>query len=205
VRVIAATNQDIPAFIEKGKFRADLWARLSGFVVRLPTLRARREDLGMLLSTLIAKLAPERAATIGLERASARAMLAYSWPLNVRELENLVRTSLALSPDRDLVLRELAAPSAESTPLADSMQGGPLHTPPTPLTTGAASTPPPSATAAATAGDDEPLSGNRKAAIEHALRAQRGNVAAAARMLGCSRGALHRWLRDLGIDADRYR
>src|SRR5262249_11502013 len=49
VRVISATNQDIPALVEKGKFRADLWARLSGFVTRLPPLRSRREDLGLLL------------------------------------------------------------------------------------------------------------------------------------------------------------
>ncbi|MCU1383052.1 MAG: sigma-54 dependent transcriptional regulator, partial [Acidobacteria bacterium] len=116
VRVISATNQDIPGLVEKGKFRADLWARLSGFVTRLPALRARREDLGLLLATLCEKLAPERTGELALERPSARALMAHAWPLNVRELENVVRTSLALSPGTELVLRDLGEPPPTPVP-----------------------------------------------------------------------------------------
>jgi DNA-binding NtrC family response regulator len=186
VRVISATNQDIPSLVDKGKFRADLWARLSGFVARLPPLRARREDLGMLLSTLCAKLAPDVAGKLVLDRASARALLAHAWPLNVRELENVVRSSLALSTGADLVLRDLpeVAGAASSRPSFEVPT--PNHTP----------TPPAVA---------EGPAHERRAGIEEALRLHRGNVAAAARHLGCSRGALHRWLNDLQIDADRYR
>ncbi len=192
VRVISATNQDIPALVEKGKFRADLWARLSGFVARLPPLRARREDLGLLLASLCEKLAPERAGTLALERSSARALLAHAWPLNVRELENVIRTSLALS-GVELVLRELGDPPPTPAPLNRS--GGAVTSSavdsasslglPTPVPEGATEA--------------------RRSGIEDALRQHRGNVAAAARQLGCSRGALHRWLKDLNIDADRYR
>jgi DNA-binding NtrC family response regulator len=188
VRVISATNQDIPALVEKGKFRADLWARLSGFVARLPPLRARREDLGLLLATLVEKLAPERVGELALERQSARALMAHPWPLNVRELENVVRTSLALSTGTELVLRDLGeAP----TPLPPARTVDTFS--PTPTSPSSPGAPP------------EPPADARKESIEEALAQHRGNVAAAARQLGCSRGALHRWIKDLGIDADRYR
>jgi DNA-binding NtrC family response regulator len=192
VRVISATNQDIPALVEKGKFRADLWARLSGFVTRLPALRARREDLGLLLASLCDKLAPERMSELALERPSARALMAHTWPLNVRELENVVRTSLALSPTAELVLRDLAEPQAAGGPggrTVDTYAPTPVPAPPG---------------APAGAITDQPAEARRES-IEEALRQHRGNVAAAARQLGCSRGALHRWIKDLGIDADRHR
>jgi DNA-binding NtrC family response regulator len=192
VRVISATNQDIPGLVEKGKFRADLWARLSGFVTRLPALRARREDLGLLLASLCEKLAPERTGELALERPSARALMAHAWPLNVRELENVVRTSLALSVGGELVLRDLGDPPAAPVP-----GGRTVDTyAPTPV-------PAPGA-APAGAISEQPVDARRES-IEEALRQHRGNVAAAARQLGCSRGALHRWIKDLGLDADRYR
>ena len=101
VRVIAATHQDLLKRIADGRFRQDLYARLSGFEVTLPPLRDRREDLGSLIATLLPRVAsqPER---VTLHRASARLLLRYGWPLNIRELEQALRAAVALAEDGEI-------------------------------------------------------------------------------------------------------
>ncbi|HEY0481743.1 MAG TPA: sigma 54-interacting transcriptional regulator, partial [Kofleriaceae bacterium] len=101
VRVIAATHQDLVKRIADGRFRQDLYARLSGFEVTLPPLRDRREDMGCLISTLLPRLAPN-AERITLHRTSARLMLRYGWPLNIRELEQALRAAVALAEDGEI-------------------------------------------------------------------------------------------------------
>ena len=131
VRVIAATNRELPAMVAAGRFRSDLFYRLNVFPVALPPLRERAEDVPLLASFFIARHAPQ----IGREAkrlspAAAERLLRYAWPGNVRELENVIERALILAP-RDaseldvpeaLLLtaapaaRPVAAPAADAAP-----------------------------------------------------------------------------------------
>lgn len=97
LRVVAATHRDLDELSRHERFRADLLARLSGFTVRLPSLRERLEDLGILIAALLARHA-DPSATISVD--AMRVLLRHNWPLNVRELEHCLRAALALSPSR---------------------------------------------------------------------------------------------------------
>jgi DNA-binding NtrC family response regulator len=96
VRVVAAAQRDLRSLVGAGKFRVDLLARLDAFTVRLPPLRERREDLGLLVAALLRKLAPDRCERLRFAPDAARALFRYPWPLNVRELELALATALAI-------------------------------------------------------------------------------------------------------------
>jgi transcriptional regulator with PAS, ATPase and Fis domain len=97
VRVVAASHRDLAEMVEGGQFRADLYARLAGAHVALPPLRQRREDIGFLIAVLLRRLLGGRAEGVKLEREAARALFLYSWPNNIRELEQALRAALALA------------------------------------------------------------------------------------------------------------
>jgi hypothetical protein len=120
LRVVAATHEDLAALVAAGRFRADLYARIAGHVTRLPPLRDRIEDVGLLVGELLRRLAGERASRITFARAAGRVLFTYDWPYNVRELEQALNTALAITPDDEIGLAHLpAALSAPSpTPLA---------------------------------------------------------------------------------------
>jgi len=115
IRVVAATHQDLPARIASGRFRQDLYARLAGFELELPALRDRREDLGTLIAAILPRVAPapER---VTLHRAAARALLRYAWPLNIRELEQALRTAVALTETGEIRLEHLSETIRTYTP-----------------------------------------------------------------------------------------
>lgn len=106
VRIVAATHQDLEERIAAGKFRQDLYARLLGFVVVLPPLRARREDIGTMIATLLARIAPDTS-RVTIHQAAARALLAYPFPLNVRELEQALRSAVALADAGEIRMEHL--------------------------------------------------------------------------------------------------
>jgi transcriptional regulator with PAS, ATPase and Fis domain len=95
LRVVVATNRDLPAMVAKGEFRADLWSRLSGFTLRLPALRNRREDLGLLLSSSLLRRGGD--APRAFTREAAAALFAHEWPFNIRELDKAIEYALACS------------------------------------------------------------------------------------------------------------
>jgi DNA-binding NtrC family response regulator len=107
IRIVAATHQDIPARITDGRFRQDLYARLAGFEMVLPALRDRREDLGSLIAAILPNVTPtpER---ITLHRTAARALLRYAWPLNIRELEQALRSAVALTDTGEIRFEHLS-------------------------------------------------------------------------------------------------
>ncbi|HEY2749405.1 MAG TPA: sigma 54-interacting transcriptional regulator, partial [Polyangia bacterium] len=108
LRVVTATHRDLEAMSAAGQFRSDLLARIAGFRVRLPPLRERIDDLGILLASLLERHARTgETPTISVE--AARALLRYGWPSNIRELEHCLSAALALSPVR-IELEHLAAP-----------------------------------------------------------------------------------------------
>jgi transcriptional regulator with PAS, ATPase and Fis domain len=106
-RVIAATHQDLEKRVANGTFRQDLYARLAGYTVDLPPLRDRREDLGSLIAALLRRIAPDRADQLRLAPPVAEALLSYSFPLNIRELEQALLAATALADDDRLIARHL--------------------------------------------------------------------------------------------------
>jgi transcriptional regulator of acetoin/glycerol metabolism len=110
VRVVAATHRQQPDRARGGPLRDDLYARLAGLTVTLPPLAERREDIGLLVASLLARIAGERAAGLRLQEPAARALFAYGWPLNVRELEQALERAVAVCPDQLIRLDHLPEP-----------------------------------------------------------------------------------------------
>jgi DNA-binding NtrC family response regulator len=98
-RLIGATNVDLGAEVEAGRFREDLYYRLNVFPIRIPPLRARREDIPLLAEAFRERFARENGSEPpAIPRATLAEMQAYGWPGNVRELENYVERGLILAP-----------------------------------------------------------------------------------------------------------
>ena len=106
VRVVAATNKPVEDLVARGTFRRDLYARLCGYVMRLPPLHARMEDLGLLIASLLARLEPDGPPR-RLSRTAARALFRHRWPLNVRELEQALRAALATAAGPEITSDDL--------------------------------------------------------------------------------------------------
>jgi len=99
VRVIATTNRSLPALIEAGTFRADLYYRLNVIPLSIPTLQQRRGDILGLAEYFLRKYEPKaQGRRFQISPELAAAMQDYDWPGNVRELENFIRRALALTP-----------------------------------------------------------------------------------------------------------
>ena len=95
IRLVSATHRDLPALVLAGTFREDLYARVSGFRIRVPPLRQRREDLGLLIGALMSHIDLSSPVTIELE--AARYLFDYSWPRNIRELKTTLRAATVLA------------------------------------------------------------------------------------------------------------
>ena len=96
VRVVGATNEDLPSLVDRGRFRADLLDRLAFEVITLPPLRARADDIEVLALHFARRMAVELgwAGFAGFDAAALAALAAHDWPGNVRELKNVVERSL---------------------------------------------------------------------------------------------------------------
>jgi transcriptional regulator with GAF, ATPase, and Fis domain len=125
-RVIAATNRDLGAMIEQGRFRADLYYRIGVFPIRVPALRERREDIPLLAAFFIDKLRPKlgRKSLRLTDRAVAQ-LVEYDWPGNVRELENIIERSMIVSAGPELIIEGLrpGTAAARREPRSQSTQG----------------------------------------------------------------------------------
>ena len=101
VRIIGATNEDLPALAESGKFRADLLDRLAFDVITLPPLRERRDDIMPLAQHFAVKMAGELNLELfeGFTEAAREQLMEYPWPGNVRELKNVVERAVYRSTD----------------------------------------------------------------------------------------------------------
>lgn len=103
VRLVAATNQDVTSMVERGKFREDLYYRLNVFPIQLPPLRQRPEDIPLLVRHFVQHFSQRMNKRI--EMISAETMEAfarYSWPGNIRELQNLIERAVIMSPGPEL-------------------------------------------------------------------------------------------------------
>jgi two-component system response regulator AtoC len=107
VRVIAATNRDLEAMMRDGSFREDLYYRLQVIEIRIPPLRERREEIPALVEFFLAKYAGVyRRRTVKPSHALLDALYRYSWPGNIRQLENMMKRFVVLQ-DESLILAEL--------------------------------------------------------------------------------------------------
>ncbi|HWO29866.1 MAG TPA: sigma-54 dependent transcriptional regulator [Candidatus Acidoferrum sp.] len=129
VRVIAATNRDFRAAITAGNFRSDLFYRLSVFPIEIPPLRERQEDIPVLVEYFIDRYARKVGKNIrGLSKETLDALQSYSWPGNIRELQNVIERSVIVcetedfSVDESWLLRQpLASESKSQSALPKSL------------------------------------------------------------------------------------
>lgn len=102
-RLVCATHRDLGAMVESGEFRQDLYYRISAFPVRMPALRERPSDIGLLADTFLERLEPRRRLS-----PAARALLqSYGFPGNIRELKNILQRAVLLADDDEIRLRDL--------------------------------------------------------------------------------------------------
>ena len=108
VRIVAATNRELPREVESGRFREDLFYRLNVVVVRVPPLRERREDIPTLVNHFLRKFNDENHKLItGIDAAVMEAFANHDWPGNVRELENAVERAVVLCTTDTIGLQHL--------------------------------------------------------------------------------------------------
>jgi formate hydrogenlyase transcriptional activator len=119
VRVVAATNRDLPKLVAERAFRSDLYYRLNVFPIHIPALRERKEDVPLLVRYFVQKFSRALNKTVEYVPADVMdALTNYSWPGNIRELENLIERAVLLSPGKELrvPLAELKSGSAMADP-----------------------------------------------------------------------------------------
>jgi len=177
LRVICATHHDLDTHVALGRFRADLYARLSGHRFVIPPLRERREDLGLLTAALLRRIAPSSGSPghdVRFEPAAARALCRYSWPLNVRELETCLVSALVLARGGAIGVEHLS----DAVVAADEDSDCAVGTPPDGVTVAKPVSP----------SDGELV--NERRQISDALAQCGGNQSRAAKLLGISRNTL---------------
>ncbi len=184
VRVLAATNADLEQRVAEGKFREDLYYRLSVIRIHVPPLRERREEVPH-LSTFFLREACERLGKpdVQLGTATLDLFASYWWPGNVRQLRNEIQRAVAMSPPGGTVAPEHL--SADLT--APALTTGPLHT----------ATGPPALAPGNLAAAVELV---ERGLIRATLMSTAGNISETARVLGLTRRGLYLKLRRLGLD-----
>ncbi|MBM4398105.1 MAG: sigma-54-dependent Fis family transcriptional regulator [Deltaproteobacteria bacterium] len=193
VRIVSATNRDLMAEVKAGRFREDLFYRLSVFPVRLPPLRERPEDVPVLAQHFLRRFGTEEGKTLTGFAAPALAVLAsHPFPGNVRELENMVRHAVILARGPEITEDDVAATlGSHRVHVAGT---GPGSAKPI---AAAAGTPLPDRLSAAfpTFESIATIRELQLAYLQRALRASGGNVSKAARALGLGRATMYRWMK----------
>jgi formate hydrogenlyase transcriptional activator len=121
VRIVAATNSDLSRLVAERTFRSDLFYRLNVFPIHIPALRERSEDVPHLVRYFVQKFSRRLNKAVAYIPAEAMdALSSYSWPGNIRELENFTERAVLLSPGK-----ELRVPISELKPVASAAESGP--------------------------------------------------------------------------------
>lgn len=207
IRLIAASNADLPAMVARGEFRQDLYYRLKVAPIEVAPLVERAEDVPVLLEEFVRQYAEENGGRpIAITSAARRKLLAYHWPGNVRELQNCIRYLSCLRLDRPIVPDDLPAMAAPSLPQTHP------------------ALPPPSSEMLAEASGqavdrtldelcEKPMGEAKSTVVEaferdyldRALTKSNGNVAEAARRSGKNRRTIFQLLQKYGLSAGAYR
>lgn len=175
VRILSATHKDLAKLVAEGEFRQDLYYRINVIELRVPSLRERPEDIAILTQYVLDRLAEESGIPSPSPTAAAMAALSrYSFPGNVRELENILERAITLCEGDSIEEEDLHLPKG-AAPAANEMRSAPAAL--------------------------EPYLDNiEKDAIVKALEQTRYNKTAAAKLLGISFRALRYRLKKLGLD-----
>ena len=177
VRVIAATNQSLEELVANKKFREDLFYRLSVCTIAVPPLRKRKSDLPLLALYFTLHFAGEMGKNIhGLDQDTLQTLASYDFPGNVRELRNMIESSVIRCRHPGLLSQDDLPPFSLPTTEGADTQAWPM--------------------------DTLRLEDVERRLYQEALNRTNNNVSAAARLLGLSRGKLRRRLGALGIAAD---
>lgn len=108
VRIIAATNRNMEDEVKAGRFREDLYYRLNVIRIGIPPLRERKEDIPILMTEFLKKFAAENGRTIkGFDSRAKTALLNYSWPGNIRELQSFIQSAVVMSGGEEITLDDL--------------------------------------------------------------------------------------------------
>jgi len=216
VLMIAATNRDLRAEVEAGRFRSDLYYRLNVVELKVPALRERREDIPYLVASFVRDNAERLGKRItGVTPAAEKLLLSSAWEGNVRELRNVMERACLLADTEVITEREISgrigtssAPAgASASRVAPMVPAWPANVTPFPIDPVWPAAPPvvpaDPEVASAPAGMFEPSDSLRLAEREHVTRVllqARGNKKAAAARLGVSRRSLYRLLERHGLE-----
>jgi two-component system response regulator HydG len=181
VRVVAATHRDLKAMVADGRFREDLYYRLSTFPIALPPLRERAEDIPLLAVALLARVAPQR--RMSLSKNALAVLQRQAFPGNVRELRNVLERAALLADGTSIEPVHVERALGSDEPAAGRRVSGPEVRIDRP-----ASAP------------DGSLRSVERAALQAQLQSHRGSRAELAQKLGISERSLYRKLRDIGKD-----
>lgn len=163
VRVIAATNKNLPEEVQQGRFRDDLYYRLNVIEIHLPALRERREDIPLLAEHFVEKIASELGKDIsGISADALKVLIGYDWPGNVRELENVIERAMVTSHSDTLEVDDFTWLTERNAPQQQNW-----------------------------AVPDVPLGELERRAIIAVLERKKGNVKEAAASLGIDRSTLY--------------
>ncbi len=186
VKIIAATNENLKALVEKGLFREDLFYRLSVFEINLPPLRERKEDIIELINLFtkqtLKKLGLKKG---GFSEESIEILQNYDFPGNVRELKNLVSKLISIYRER-IITPDLLPPEVRNEPAFDIYQMFRKEIQTKLL-------------------NNEKdiyyniINGFEKILIEEALKVSKGNISKAANLLGIHRNTLHKKIKELNL------
>ncbi len=177
VRVIAATNVDLRAALEEGRFREDLYYRLNVVPINVPPLRERKEDIPFLAMHFVKKISADLGTgPRALSPAAMDRLVSHSWPGNVRELENTVERSMVLTNAEVLQPADIRIEAPRHSTFAASNQQAPVLP------------------------EGETLDHWEQMIIKEALRRANNNKSQAARMLGLTRNALRYRLSQMGLE-----
>ena len=174
-RVISASNKDLQAEVRAGRFREDLYYRLSAFPIHIPPLRERREDIPLLVAYLLKRLAQKWGkGDVSVAADAMDCLVRYAWPGNVRELEHEIERAVTLAGESTTLQPEHFSERilSASTGGGRVRLGGSLR---------------------------QARTAFEKEYIAHVLRTHNGNVSHAARTLGISRVMLQKKMKDLGL------
>jgi len=177
VRIICATNRDLGELVKKGAFREDLFYRIHVLPIKIPPLRARPKDIGLLAIYFKNKLQHQLGADLQITEDALRMMMEYSWPGNVRELENVLERCAIVALSRGVSSIDLDDITV-SLGLRSCANVGTNHAGPQPDT----------------------LSTVELNAVVNALRLSGGNISEAARVLGVARTTLYRKIKRYGLE-----
>ncbi len=177
VFLIAATNHDLPVLVREGRFRSDLFFRISTFPITVPPLRERAEDIPMLADQLLKQLRSDLSRpSLRLTPAAVAALRAYRWPGNVRELRNVLERAALRAADGEIQPSDLSFANLQMDPT----------------------------TASPAAREGGTLAEIERREIERALTEEQGRVSAAAKRLGLARSTLYDKLREHAIDLAKF-